>query len=162
MRVLAPPAESTNTNTDGESLMSRSRILFLLLICIAVPQILTAVRPDGLPVYFHAPETVLRPLLMTLMAGGLLALLFGHGRRLPLSECLALLVGTAGGLANLIDILLLGAVVDFVPLFPGALASPGDFLIASGFLGLIPLTLHHAQQERGLYGLYRRWRVGRK
>jgi hypothetical protein len=142
--------------------MSRSRILFLLLICIAVPQILTAVRPDGLPVYFHAPETVLRPLLMTLMAGGLLALLFGHGRRLPLSECLALLVGTAGGLANLIDILLLGAVVDFVPLFPGALASPGDFLIASGFLGLIPLTLHHAQQERGLYGLYRRWRVGRK
>jgi lipoprotein signal peptidase len=96
---------------------------------------------------------------MTAMAGGLLALLLGRGQNLPLSECLALLMGTAGGLANLIDILRLGAVVDFVPLFPGALASPGDFLVAGGFLGLIPLTLRHAQQGHGLYGLYRTWRT---
>jgi lipoprotein signal peptidase len=96
---------------------------------------------------------------MTAMAGGLLALLLGRGHHLPLSECLALLIGTAGGLANLIDIFRLGAVVDFVPLFPGALASPGDFLVAGGFLGLIPLTLRHARQERGLYGLYHSWRT---
>jgi len=99
-------------------------------------------------------------MLMVAMAMGLLILLFGRGADLPLSECLALAIGTAGGLANLIDIMRLGAVVDFVPLFPGALASPGDFLIAGGFLGLIPITLRHAHQGRGLYGLYRHWRFG--
>jgi hypothetical protein len=142
--------------------MTRSRILFLLLICIATAQVLTAIRPSWLPVYFHAPQTVLRPIVMVAMATGLLLLLFGRGENLPLCECLALVIGTAGGLANLIDILRLGAVVDFVPLFPGALASPGDFLIAGGFLGLIPITLRHAQQGRGLYGLYRHWRIGRE
>lgn len=142
--------------------MSRYRILFLLLICVAIAQALTALRPPWLPVYFHSPQTVLRPTLMVAMATGLLLLLFGRGQNLPLSECLALAIGTAGGLANLIDILRLGAVVDFVPVFPGALASPGDFLIAGGFLGLIPITMRHAWQGRGLYGLYRHWRFGRK
>lgn len=138
--------------------MSRSKTILLLLICIATAQTLTAVRPSWLPVYRHAPRTLFRPLLMAGMATGLLALLFKRGESLPRSECLALLIGTAGGLANLIDILRLGAVVDFVPLAPGALASPADFLIAGGFLGFIPLSLRHARHDGGLYGLYRRWR----
>jgi len=138
--------------------MSRAKITFLLLICVATAQTLTAMRPSWLPVYLHAPQTPVRPVLMVGMATGLLVLLLKRGHRLPLSECLALLIGTAGGLANLVDLLLVGAVVDFVPLAPGALASPGDFLIAGGFLSFIPLSLRHARQGRGLYGLYRRWR----
>jgi hypothetical protein len=140
--------------------MSRSKIIFLLLICVAAAQTFTAVRPSWLPVYLHAPRTPLRPLLMVGMAAGLLALLLRRGEGLSRSECLALLIGTAGGLANLTDILRLGAVVDFIPLAPEALASPGDFLIASGFLGCIPLTLYHARKGHGLYGLYRHWRAG--
>ena len=138
--------------------MSRRKIVFLLLICITAAQTLTAVCPSWLPVYLHAPTTLLRPLLMVVMAKGLLVLLLKRGESLPRSECLALLIGTAGGLANLIDLLRLGAVVDFIPLAPGALASPGDFLVAGGFLSFIPLSLRHARKGRGLYGLYRRWR----
>ena len=135
--------------------MPRSRIILLLLVCIATAQTVTAVGPSWLPVYLHAPDNVLRPLLMVAIAAGLLVLLFGRGESLPRSECLSLLIGTAGGLANLIDILRLGAVVDFVPLAPGVLASPGDFLIAGGFLSFIPLFLLQARNGRGLYRLYR-------
>ena len=138
--------------------MSRSRILVLLLICITAAQIFTAVHPSWLPLYLHAPNSLLRPLLMIGLAMGLLTLLLKCGENLPRSECLALLIGTAGGLANLVDILRLGAVVDFVPLAPGLLASPGDFLIAGGFLSFLPLSLRHAHNGRGLYRLYRQWR----
>jgi hypothetical protein len=138
--------------------MPRWKAILLLLICTATAQALTALRPSWLPVYLHAPRTLLRPLLMAALATGLLVLVFKRGESLPRSECLALLIGTAGGLANLIDILRLGAVVDFVPLAPGALASPADFLIAGGFLGFIPLSLRHARRGGGLYGLYRGWR----
>jgi len=134
------------------------KILFLLLMCVAAAQMVTAIRPSWLPVYLHVPTTLLRPLLMVGMTVGLLVLLLKRGESLPPSECLPLLIGTAGGLANLIDLLRLGAVVDFVPLALGALASPGDFLVAGGFLSFIPLSLQHAQKGRGLYGLYRRWR----
>jgi len=138
--------------------MSRWRILVVLLICVTAAQMLSAVRPSWLPLYLHAPNSLLRPLVMIGLATGLLVLLLKCGKDLPRTECLALLIGTAGGLANLVDILRLGAVVDFVPLAPGVLASPGDFLIASGFLSFVPLSLRHARKGRGLYGLYRHWR----
>jgi len=92
------------------------------------------------------------------MATALLVLLLRRGENLPRGECLALLIGTAGRLANLIDLLRFGAVADFVPLAPGALASPGNFQIAGGILGSRPLSLRHARHGRGLYGLYRHWR----
>ena len=138
--------------------MSRWKIILLLLIWIVAAQMLTAFRPSWLPVYLHFPNTLLRPLLMIGMATGLLVLLLKCGRSLTRTECLALLMGTAGGLANLVDLLRLGAVVDFIPLAPGALASPGDFLVAGGFLSFVPLSLGHARKGRGLCRLWRHWR----
>lgn len=138
--------------------MSRWKIALLLLVCIATVQMLTALGRWWLPVYLHALDTPFRPLLMIGMTSGLLMLLLKCAPNLTRSECLALVIGTAGGLANLIDILRLGAAVDFIPVAPDTLASPGDFLIAAGFLGFLPLSLRHARRGRGLYRLYRGWR----
>ena len=138
--------------------MSRSKIILLLVVFVCLSQALTAWWLSWLPAYLHVFDGLLRPLLMTGMAAGLLVLLLRRGKSLPRSECLALLIGIAGGLANLTDILRLGGVVDFIPLASDALASPGDFLIAGGFLSLLPLSLRHARQGGGLYGLYTHWR----
>ena len=134
--------------------MSRWKMILVLLICLAVSQTLTIYRPSHLPVFLHAPCTFLRPLLMAGAAGFLATLLFKYTEYLPPSEALSLLAVLAGDLANLMDLLRLGAVVDFIPVAPRALASPGDFLAVGGILIWIPISLHHAQEGRGAYASY--------
>jgi hypothetical protein len=138
--------------------MSRPRAILLLAALVCLAQALTTAWLRRLPVYLHVPNGLLRPLLMVGMTAGLLGLLFRRGEALSPGETLALLCGTAGGLANLMDTLYLGAVADFIPIAPGTLASPGDFLIIGGFLSFLPLSLRQARKGVGLYALYRHWR----
>lgn len=138
--------------------MSRLRTLLYLVILVCLAQALTAAAVPWLGAYYHAPADLLRPLLMAAMTAGLLVLVFWRGQSLSRGECLALLCGTAGGLANLVDVLHFGAVADFIPVAPATLASPGDLLILGGFLSFPIVSLRHAREGHGLYGLFRHWR----
>ena len=138
--------------------MSRLKTSSLLTLLIGLSQTATALGLRHRFVFLHAPALP-RLLLMIVLASGLLALLFRRGRSLGQSESIALVVGTAGGLANLIDIMLMGAVADFIPVAPGALASPGDFLIAAGFMGFLPLSLRQARRGRGFFTVYSAYRT---
>jgi len=138
--------------------MSRVKTLLLLVVSISTSQLFTLLG-FGLPhVYLHDPGGWARPLLMAGLAIGLLALLFRRGDGLSRGERVALTIGTAGGLANLVDLVRLGAVADFIPLGSEALASPGDVLIAVGFLGFVPISLYQARRGYGFYALYTEWR----
>lgn len=137
--------------------MFRLKTILLLLAFTALAQMLTAFRPAWLPVYLHAPKNLLRPLLTTGVTAGLLTFLLKWGKRLPRSEYLLLLISTAGSLANLVDLLRLGAVLDFIPVVSRVLVSPGDLLLFAGFLIFLPLSFRNTLRGQGLGSLEFNW-----
>ena len=137
--------------------MFRLKTILLLVAFVALAQMLTVFRPARLPAYFHAPRNLLRPLIAMGTSLGLLIFLLKWGERLPRSELLLLLIGTAGALANLADLLRLGAVVDFIPFAFQTVASPGDLLSFTGFLIFLPLSFRNTWRGQGLGRMQFNW-----
>jgi hypothetical protein len=135
----------------------RTKVILLLKALVSPSQAITAAWLRWLTTHLHAPNSLLRPLLVAGMTAGLLKLLLRRGETLCRGEVLALLRGTAGGLAHLIDTPHLGGVAELIPVVLNALASPRDFLIIDGFLGFLPLSLRRAHEGGGLYALHRQW-----